>query len=262
LFVALYHLDKLLGRRWWQASFNLLPPRRELVHFAISTNLSGTINLVVRDSEELWVGGFFSTTEVGYYKAAKALIQFVVMPITPFVSTTYPELNKAIVKRQWQQLRTLLRRVSLVATAWTGSVAVGLLLFGRQVIFQPWVIFGNPILYHGAGFSPFKSTFLPAYPALLVLLIGYGVANILFWNRSLLLALGQPDYPLKVMFWAMVAKVVATLIFLPRAGENGYLVEAGLLSAYFVVTIGLITWRGLAEVSRAQALAPAQGAAD
>lgn len=262
LFVALYHLDKLLGRGWWHASFNLLPPRRELVHFAISTNLSGTINLVVRDSEELWVGGYFSITEVGYFKAAKALIQFVVMPITPFVSTTYPELNKAIVKRQWQQLRTLLRRVSLVSAAWTGSVAVGLLLFGRQLIFQPWVIFGYPILYHGTGFSPFKSTFLPAYPALLVLLIGFGVANILFWNRSLLLALGQPDYPLKVMFWGMVAKVVATLIFLPLAGENGYIVEAGLLSAYFVITIGLITWRGLAEVSRAQALSPAQGAAD
>jgi O-antigen/teichoic acid export membrane protein len=260
--VALYHLNKLLGKGWWRASFDLLPPRRELMRFGITTNLSGTLNLVVRDSEELWIGFFLSTLQVGYFKAAKALIQLVVMPITPFVNTTYPELNRAIVTHQWEQLRSLLRRISLVAAAWTGAVGLGLLLVGRQVIFEPWVIFGRPVIIFDKAFSPLKATFLPAFPVLLVLLIGYGVANTLFWNRSLLLALGRPGYALRVTFWAAVVKVAGTLILVPMAGASGYIVEAWLLSGYFVVSVGLMVWRGLHEVTRVEALGPAQGVAD
>jgi O-antigen/teichoic acid export membrane protein len=257
--VALYHLNKQLGKGWWQAPFSLLPPGRELFHFAFSTNLSGTINLVVRDSEELWLGLFFGTREAGYYKTAKALINFIVMPITPFVATTYPEINKVIVRREWQRLRNLLRRVSLIAGAWTGGVGLLLLAFGRQLIFQPWVIFGMPVMVFGKAFSPLKASYLPAYPALLILIIGFGIANILYWNRSLLLAFGMPDYPLKVMFWGTVIKVIGTVTLVPRAGESGYLVEAGLLSAYFVATVGIIVWRGIKEVGKAEALEPAKG---
>jgi O-antigen/teichoic acid export membrane protein len=149
-----------------------------------------------------------------------------------------------------------------VAAAWTGAVGLGLLLVGRQVIFQPWVIFGHPVIIFDKAFSPLKATFLPAFPVLLVLLIGYGIANTLFWNRSLLLALGRPGYALKVTFWAAVVKVAGTLILVPMAGARGYIVEAWLLSGYFVVSVGIMVWRGLHEVTRVEALGPAQGVAD
>jgi O-antigen/teichoic acid export membrane protein len=256
--VALYHMNKLFGPRWWRASFNLLPPRRELVRFALSTNFSGTVNMIVRDSEVLWIGYFFTTAYAGYYKAALTLIQLMVMPITPLIGTTYPELNKAIVTRNWERLKRLLRRVTLIAGGWTGAVGLGLVLFGRQVIFSSWSWFGQPILIFGKEFSPFKPSYAPAYPALLVLLIGFGLANILFWNRSLCLALGAPDYPLKVYFWGMLAKVALAFWLVPAAGEqNGYIVEAWLLSGFFVLTVGLTVWRGLSEARRVELLEPA-----
>jgi O-antigen/teichoic acid export membrane protein len=59
--VALYHMDRMFGHTWWRAPLSLLPPRRELVGFALSTNFSATINMIVRDSEVLWVGYFFTT---------------------------------------------------------------------------------------------------------------------------------------------------------------------------------------------------------
>ncbi|HEX9014212.1 MAG TPA: oligosaccharide flippase family protein [Anaerolineaceae bacterium] len=254
--VALYHMGKLFGQRWWRADLHLLPPRRELVRFALSTNFSGTVNLIVRDSEVLWISYFLNTTFAGYYKAALTLIQLVVMPITPFVNTTYPELNRAIVLRQWERLRSLIRRITTIAGAWTGFAALGLILLGRQVIFTPWSFFGQPVLLFGKAFSPFKPSFMPAYPALLILLIGFGMANILFWNRSLCLALGLPDYPLKVYVWGAAAKVALAFLLVPAAGDNGYLVEAGLLSGFFVVTVGLTVWRGLSEVRRISALEP------
>jgi O-antigen/teichoic acid export membrane protein len=256
--MALYYMSKIFGAGWWRAPFSHLPPRKELVRFGLSTNFSGTVNLVVRDSETLWISYFLNTTYAGYYKAAMALIQMVVMPITPFVNTTYPELNKAIVLRKWDRLRKLLSRVSIVAGVWTGAVAIGLVLFGQQIIFTPWSIFGHPLMLFGKAFSPLKSTFLPAYPAMLVLLIGFGFANILFWNRSLCLALGLPDYPLKVYIWGMVAKVTLAFLLIPGAGANGYIVEAWLLSGFFLVTVGLTVWRGLSEVRRAEALTPVE----
>jgi O-antigen/teichoic acid export membrane protein len=245
--LTIYWLPQMLGKSWWRTSFSALPPLKELVRFALSTNLSGTVNMLARDSEVLWVSYFFSPLQAGYYKTALAIINLVVMPITPFVGTTYPEITRAIASYQWARLRSLLRRVTLLTAAWTGAVGVGLLLFGQRVLFFPWTIFGH-------AFSIYRSEFLPAYPILLILLVGFGVTNILYWNRSLLLALGYPDYPLKVVFYAMLAKVALAFWLVPRLG---YLMEAGLLSAYFIFTVGLIVWRGLGHVHLAE-----QGAAE
>lgn len=240
ILLAIYWLPRMLGKDWWKASFSLLPPTRELIRYSLSTNFSGTINMVARDSEILWVGYFFSPLVAGYYKTALAIINLIVMPITPFISTTFPEINRSVVKEQWGKLVILLRRVTIVAAGWTGMVTIGLVLFGQRVLFEPWNLFGRTI-------SIYKSDFAPALVILMVLLAGFGTANILFWNRPLLLALGMAEIPLKIGFWAMVAKVILAFIFVPT---TGYLTEAGLLSAYFIVSVGLMVYKGLKEVSR------------
>ncbi|RPJ44286.1 MAG: hypothetical protein EHM21_10385 [Chloroflexi bacterium] len=240
---AFFWLPRVLGPGWLRVPLSLLPPRRELVRFAVSTNFSGTINQVARDSEVSWVSFFFRSTEVaGYYKAALAIITLIVMPINPFISTTYPEITRAFAAQAWDRLRSLLKRVSLIAAGWTGAVALGLLLFGQQVLFQTWTIFGR-------SFQIYGPEYLPAYPVLLVLLLGFGTANILFWNRPLLLSQGLADYVLKVSFWAMLVKVALMFALLPWAG---YLAEAALLSAYFIVTVSLLVWRGLRQINRAE----------
>jgi O-antigen/teichoic acid export membrane protein len=248
IFLSFYWLPRVLGQNWWRASFKLLPPLPELARFAINTNFSGTINLLARDSEVTWVGYFFNPTVAGYFKTAQAIVTLVVMPINPFISTTYPEITRAFATASWARLQSLLQRVSLIAGAWTGMVVIGLVLFGRQLLFQPWTFFGRT-------FQVYDSEFLPAFPILMVLLIGFGFANVFFWNRPLLLAQGLAHFPLKIGFWAMVAKVSLAFVLLPWAG---YMTEAALLSGYFVVSVGIMVWRGLREVNRAHAAAPLQ----
>jgi O-antigen/teichoic acid export membrane protein len=87
--------------------------------------------------------------------------------------------------------------------------------------------------------------FRPAYPALLILLPGYGCANVFNWNRPLLLALGLPGYPLKISTWVGLAKTVMTLFFLPIWG---YLAEAAILSGYLLITVLANVWRGLRQL--------------
>jgi O-antigen/teichoic acid export membrane protein len=134
----------------------------------------------------------------------------------------------------------------MIAGAWTGAVAVGLLLVGKPVLFQDWNFFGRSV-------HIYRPEFLPAFPVLLILLVGFGLANILFWNRPLLLALGKAEIPLRVGFWGMLIKVALAFVLLPAAG---YLAEAWLLSAYFVVTVGLIVWQGFRNLKVMEAANP------
>jgi O-antigen/teichoic acid export membrane protein len=237
--LALYWLPKSLGKGWWRTPMRgNLPERKPMIRFALSSNFSSTVTILARDSEVLWVSYFFDTTVAGYFKVALAVINLVVMPITPFISTTFPEITRNVAKKQWSRLKQLLTRVTVISGTWTGAVAAGLLLLGRQLLFSPWTLFGREIYIY-------KEAYGPAYNVLLVLLIGYGVANIFFWNRSLLLAFGEAEYPLKVSFLAMLGKVGLAFLIVPALG---YMAEAALFSGYFVVSVGMMTIRGLGEI--------------
>jgi O-antigen/teichoic acid export membrane protein len=238
MLAALFYIPQSLGKDWWKAGLSHLPPWKEFFRFAVSTNFSGTINIFARDSEVQWIGFFFGPAVAGYFKVALALIGLIIMPIDPFIATTYPEITRAYAVRQWERLRSLIKRVTLISFTWTGAVAVGLLLVGRQVLFSNWVLFGHT-------FHIYKPEYLPAYPVLLVILIGYGFANTLFWNRSLLLAQGKADEALWISFFAMLAKVSLALLILPHVP---YIAEAFILSGYFIVSVGVQSWRGLSLV--------------
>jgi len=228
--LALRRTGQMLGRGWWRASFSLLPRRDEFWRFALSSNFSGTINLVTRDSEVLWVSYFLSPLEAGYYKVALAVINLVLMPINPFINTTFPEIARAVTQKAWARLRDLLKKLTAISAAWTAFIGIALLVVSGE-----WLI----TTFYGAAYGP-------AAPAALILLIGFGMANVLYWNRPLLLSLGLPTYPLKVMAFAGIMKVVLGFLLVPRFG---YLVQAALLSAFFVLSVGLIVWRGVSEIN-------------
>jgi hypothetical protein len=105
-------------------------------------------------------------------------------------------------------------------------------------------------------------------PVALILLVGYGTANIFFWNRPLALSLGHPTFPLVVTTLAGVGKVTLSFLLVPQLTglskiadgashlpRYGMYIQAVLMSIYFVVSIGLIVWRGLSEIQRQSRLA-------
>jgi O-antigen/teichoic acid export membrane protein len=130
--------------------------------------------------------------------------------------------------------------VTILSGGWTLITTVGLVFFGNFLI-----------LFYG-------SEYLPAYPAMLVLLAGFGIANVFFWNRTLLLSFGLPMVPFRVTLWVGVAKVALAFVLVPRFG---YVAEAALLSAYFIVSVALILQRGARELRRSENTIVAQGVA-
>jgi O-antigen/teichoic acid export membrane protein len=236
--IALFALRELrtdIGHDWWRASLNQVNNWREIFAFALSTNLNGTVNLIARDSAPLilvWLRpAEVAHLEAGYFRLALGLINYAILPIEPFIWPTYAEITRTLSERKWRETRILLRRVSLISAMWMALAGGGLALIGW------WLI---PFLY-----TPEAA---PAYPAVMVLLIGYSFGSIFTWNRPLLLALGKPSYPLLIAAVVGVIELILAIILVPRFG---YLAQAALLSSYFIVAIGLITLRGLREI-RAQ----------
>jgi O-antigen/teichoic acid export membrane protein len=176
-----------------------------------------------------------STAEVGYFALASRLINLIMLPLEPFIWPTYAEITKTIAQKQWAVTRGLLRQVSTIGAAWTFLAGGSLAALGW------WLI---PFVY-GSAMSP-------AYPVFLVLLIGYGAANIANWNRPLLLALGRPGFPLIVS--AITGAVEVALIF-TLVPTGGYLIGAAIVSGYFVISISWIALRGLAIIKREEAAA-------
>jgi O-antigen/teichoic acid export membrane protein len=218
--IALWEAGRRWGRGWWRTPLGLLQARgRELVRFAVSTNISATINLVNKDSELLWVSALRSPTEAGYYKLALALANMAQLPVSPLPQATYPELSREVARQNWGNVRYILRQGTRLAFFYTAGAALFLLLFGRPLI---------RYLY--------RPEFLPAFPALLILLAGFLVANSFYWNRTALLALGHPDYPTKVNLLAAGLKIAGLLLLVP---VFGYLGSAALLAGFYFLSISL-----------------------
>jgi O-antigen/teichoic acid export membrane protein len=234
--VARAQITRRLGQGWLNADPTLLPPFRELFGFVFSSNLSATAILVFRESELLWVGLFLNSGAAGLYKIAYTIVNFLSVPADPLILSVYPETNRLIVQEQWGRLKQFLRRVTLLSLAYNLVLALGLVLLGR------WVL------------AVFGSQYVPAYPALLALLVGLVFNYTLFWNRPLLLSLGLQAFALYAILAAGVLKLTLAVALVPRFG---YVMEATLLSAYYVLSVGLMVWRGLKEVNHRQTLGPA-----
>ena len=210
------------GSGWWRTPINLLKAKyRELLHFGVSTNLSASISLITKDSEVLWVSFFRSPLEAGYYKLALALANIVQMPVSPMPEVTYPELSRQAARNQWANMRYILRQGSTLAGGYTFLATIALIFLG------PWII---STLY--------ASEYLPAYPALLILLVGLLFANTFYWRRGALLALGHPDFPAKVNLILAGIKVALVIVLVP---QYGYLAAAALLSGFYISNSTIMT---------------------
>lgn len=235
LFVAAQvQLNRILGPGWMSAPLSVLPSIRELFKFAFSSNLSATAILIFRESEILWVGFFLNTEAAGLYRIAYTIISFLSVPADPLILTVYPELNRLIVQKAWPRLRDFLRKVTTLSFAYNLLIALGLVIFGRWVL----AIYGNE--------------YVAAYPALMILLAGLAFNYTLFWNRPLLLSFGLPTFPLVATLIAGIIKVGLSFPLVPR---YGYVMEAAMLSFYYVFSVGLIVWRGMMELHKRESLA-------
>ncbi|HND93380.1 MAG TPA: oligosaccharide flippase family protein [Anaerolineales bacterium] len=236
-FTAQNQLVQKLGTDWHRVPLMPFSESRALIRFAVSSNISATIIKVFRESEPLWVGYFLSTEAVGYYKAAYSLVSFLSVPADPLIAATYPEINRLIVQKAWASLRSFLRKVTALAFAVNAAAALGFIFLGQFAL----------ILFTG------HREFVAAYPTLLALFVGLAFNYTLFWNRPLLLALGLPDFPIWVTLVVGLVKVALAFWLVP---QYGILAAGGLLSFYYIASVGVMAVRGVREIGQQENFEP------
>ncbi len=225
---AVKEANRQWNRGWWRVNINVIRPvARDLLSFAVSTNISATINLVNKDGDLLWVSLLRGPLEAGYYRLAMSLINIVQMPVSPLPQTTYPELSREVASKNWNNFRQILQQGSRLAGSYTSVAVIFLIVFGKPLIAR----------LYGADY-------LPAYPALVILMVGFLVANTFYWNRIALLSIGLPEFPMKVNSILAVLKIIGIVIFVPM---YGYLASAALLAGYYIssVTAAVIKLRSV-----------------
>jgi O-antigen/teichoic acid export membrane protein len=236
---ALLEATRRWGRGWWKIRLQTLYPHtRELVKFAVSTNLSSSLSLISRDSGILWVAFFSSPLQAGYYKLAMALTNYIQLPIAPMPQATYPELSRAVAREKWEDFRYLIRTGTRLAGGYSILVAGGLIFLGKPLI---------QFLYSAA--------FLPTYNGLLIMLIGIVFGNTLYWARSALLSLGLADFATKVNFLVTIISVTGLITLLPRYGFIG---SALVLSLGSLLGNSLVVFRTRSELRRRESLIPSE----
>jgi O-antigen/teichoic acid export membrane protein len=117
--------------------------------------------------------------------------------------------------------------------------SIALFILGQQIIL---LLYNDP-------------DFLPAYPALIILIPGFLVANTFFWNRVALLALGRPDFPTKLNLILAGLKLLGVILLVPR---YGYLINAALLSASYLVGVSIAAWKTYSLLAKKQTTLPVE----
>jgi O-antigen/teichoic acid export membrane protein len=230
--LAARELNRTLGNGWWRVRLQTLKGKRSLVAFALNTNLNGTANLFFRDNIPLYMANLLSTTAVGYFKIAMTFIIPITLILDPFIAPTYAEISCTIAEFEWKTTLRLLKRITAIASS------VVLIYWSAWATAGWWII---PTLY--------KKQASPVYPVLLILIAGYGFASIFQWNRSLFLSFGKAGYPILISTLVGVIELALIYALVPT---HGYLMMAIILSGYFIVSVGLITLRGVWEIRHRQ----------
>jgi O-antigen/teichoic acid export membrane protein len=175
---------------------------REMLRFAVLVNFGATVKATMGGDGDLLVLGFLaSPAQVAYYKLAKSICQIAQMPMMPMVYASYPEFSTAVAREEWTGFRRLMRRGSKVGAFWVIPVSIGL------VALAPFAI--------GLLYGP---TFLPAVPALALLLVGFCFDGVLYWTHVALLSTGQPGFDTGVILGMAAVKLGLAFLIVPSGG--------------------------------------------
>lgn len=186
----------------------------EASRFALSTNVSGTLSLVVKDADLLWIGYFLPNAQVGLYRVALSVVKLFFAPTGPMARAIYPELSRALGTDRPRVALSLIRRFTALSAAWV--LPLGLLLF----------VFSRPLLVGVYG-----PEFADAAAALRFLVVGMGISQILLWKRPALLSLGMAGFALTVSAVNAALKVPLVFWALPGGSATTMAVLTG--SLYF-----------------------------
>lgn len=195
--------------------------RRQLRSTIVHTNVISYARLAQVQLPTLFLGAVSTTTNVAVYKVGMAAAAIIGKAVDPASAALLPRLSRLWAAKRFDELRSLIERVTLYTAP---LIALGMVLL---------VLFRDPVLHAIGGATA-------ASEADFVLLIGatsqalYAVA---FWRGAVLFSAHRARTVARVSIVAMLVQLVAIAFLIPAFDANGAAVA--LLISQLVVAIGL-----------------------
>ncbi|OGU03937.1 MAG: hypothetical protein A2085_02905, partial [Gemmatimonadetes bacterium GWC2_71_10] len=104
--------------------------RREALRFALATNAAGSLSMVAKDADPLWLGWLRTPAEAGLYRLAYSVGSLLFLPAAPLSQTVYPEAAQLVGAGRGDALRRLVARASRPVAVFAGLLLVLSVLFG------------------------------------------------------------------------------------------------------------------------------------
>ena len=104
----------------------------------------------------------------------------------------------------------------------------------------------------------YEPKWLPSYPLIMILVLGFSFESGLIWNRVALLALKNATFPTGINLVGLVLKVAVIFLLVSQLGEAAF---AWAMVAYMVLTVSGTALRGVLEIRQREQLKPEGGAA-
>lgn len=177
---------------------------RPIAGFIMASNLSDTNQLIAQRVDILILGWLTNPTIVGHYELGKRLVRQLSSVVTSAVRVTvYPEIARAIARKEYLQVIKLQRSMTLAALGITLPACV------VGVVVAPWVI---PLIF-GAEFGPS----VPVFQIMIWFLVWISVV----WFNGYMLSIGRIRSYVILTTLITMAYVGLLVLLIPIWGANG-----------------------------------------
>lgn len=161
-----------------------------LPKFVITTNFQGSLRMIVREFDVLFVGGILGTSSAGLYKIVRQFSQLLQKLTTPIYQAIYPQLVKTWGRYEIVRFRRLIQKPAIIMGITGGLIWLSFLFFGR------WAL----QITVGTAYSA-------AYVPTLIFMAGILLSMISFPFQPAMLAMGLPGKAFRIFLSCSVLYV-------------------------------------------------------
>ncbi len=210
--------------------FWLIGPK--IFRFSIQTFLSVTFKSAQRYIDVLILGFFKNPAAVGYYKIALSYTGVLGIIASPIGLVVYPTLSSLWSQKNIDVFKRLIKKISRIMAIITIPLSFAMILFA-------------PLLLR----LTVKEQFIPAIPAIYIVIWVSLFTNIAAWLRSAVLAIGKPEISTKANLYMVILLVVLSILLIPAFSYIGSAIVYLISNIFGIVLILLLLKSEINKIS-------------
>ena len=192
--------------QWWRKGHitHIKNDRREFHQFIFGNSLSSSIKVLMNQGDVILLGQLSGVRAVGLYANAKKLAYSVLTITDPLVNAIFPQFSVLVAKKEYQKVKTMLRKLSL-------------LTLGPAILFMASTFFFREEIITSLYGKEYAAAGMPFF----YLMITGIQASVFFWALPLIQSLGLTNLRLSSYIAGVLVGGLIAWWLSPSMGPTG-----------------------------------------